>query len=90
MGRKRFEATPGFDIPNPDAFVERSGHDHRGLRVEVAAEYVVCMSFEGFLRFTLKGCGSEQIAISFTMTTDDSFYRREIPNAKRLVVGATA
>ncbi len=41
MRRKRLETLSGADVPNSDAFVERSGHDEVRLRVKVAAEDVI-------------------------------------------------
>ena len=50
--RQRLETFGSFDVPNADGFVEGSGDYEIRLRVKVAAEDVVGMSFERLHAFS--------------------------------------
>src|SRR5690242_15626693 len=54
MCRKGFQTFPGFYIPNPDGFIERTAYYQVGLRVEIYTKYVVRVAFQRFQQLSLQ------------------------------------
>ena len=91
VGGQRLEAFPRTDIPNADALVKGPGHHQVGLRIEVAAERVVGVTFQRFHALPgaqlpdLEGFvvgGAHDKSKTTTTTTTTSTTVSSDPNAK--------